>query len=147
MDASQRAMVAARIANLPLGANQYGEGVGISTGSAAALLNVSRDSVQNAKVAQRAGTPELVAAVEQGKVAVSTDAQIAQEPRRALRAPMAAPGEGRLVAWHSAAAGRRPLPGPIQSSSPLAPQPDSPVDILSVIAVMCGILPSPAGGL
>lgn len=72
-------MVAAKIANLPVGANQHeAEGVGISTGSAAGLLNVSRDSVQKARVVQREGAPELVEAVEQGKVAVSTAAEIAR---------------------------------------------------------------------
>ena len=64
---NQRAMVAARLANLKHGDNQYTMDAQIcastSQPDAAELLNVSRRSVQHAVAVQRAGTPELIAAV------------------------------------------------------------------------------------
>ena len=57
-------MVAAKIATLPLGANQYGEGASkeaASQSEAAALLNVSRPSVQRARNVLEHGAPELIA--------------------------------------------------------------------------------------
>ena len=63
----QRAMVAARMANLKQGDNQYKVDASIeastSQADAAELLNVSRSSVQRAVAVQRDGTPELIAAV------------------------------------------------------------------------------------
>jgi N6-adenosine-specific RNA methylase IME4 len=74
---SQRAMVAAKLATLKLGDNQHSEGPSIEGSSK--LLNVGHASVERAKVVQRAGVPELVAAVEQGKVSVSAAADIATQ--------------------------------------------------------------------
>lgn len=83
MDESQRAMVAAKIANLPKHANQHVAGSdevasieATSQGTAADLMNVSRSAVQRArKVADHAApenaVPELVEAVESGRVSVS----------------------------------------------------------------------------
>ena len=79
---SQRAMVAARLAKLRMGANQHGgEGVSIDTPSiskAAEQLKVGRASVARAKTVQDKGSPELVKAVEQGEVPVSRAAKIAK---------------------------------------------------------------------
>jgi len=74
---SQRAMVAAKLATLKLGGNQHSEGPSIEGSSK--LLNVGHASVERAKIVQRAGVPELVAAVEQGKVSVSAAADIATQ--------------------------------------------------------------------
>jgi N6-adenosine-specific RNA methylase IME4 len=76
---SQRAMVAARIATLQLGANQHTRGSkNLPTqGRAAELLNVSDRSVRSARTVQTTGTPELVQAVERGDVKVSVAADIA----------------------------------------------------------------------
>jgi len=75
---NQRAMVAARLANLKHGDNQYTMDAQIcastSQPDAAELLNVSRRSVQHAVAVQRAGTPELIAAVDAGQVSVSAAA-------------------------------------------------------------------------
>lgn len=78
---SQRAMIAAKLANL--GEGRPAETAQISAVSqpdAARLLNVSRGSVQNAAAVQRTGTPELQTAVEQGAVSVSAASELAREP-------------------------------------------------------------------
>lgn len=105
LNESQRAMVAAKIANMgkgnPTGANQHTGGnaqicafpetlfpveaspngvTAISQDEAAKLLNVGKRSVQSADAVQDHGTPELIAAVERGEVAVSTASVISQAP-------------------------------------------------------------------
>jgi protein gp37 len=79
---SQRGMVAARIANLKLGDNQHKTKdaqicAPVSQTAAATLLKVSRGTVQSARKVIEAGAPELVAAVEQGEMSVSTAAKTA----------------------------------------------------------------------
>jgi N6-adenosine-specific RNA methylase IME4 len=75
LDESQRAMVAAKLASLKLGANQHSEGLPI--GRASELLNVGERSVARAREVQEHGAPELVRAVEQGNVSVSAAADVA----------------------------------------------------------------------
>ena len=77
LNESQRAMVAARVANLKIGANQYA--VGTPIGAAAKLLNVSARSVTRAKEVLGAGVPELTKAVECGEVSVSAAAALSRE--------------------------------------------------------------------
>ena len=76
----QRAMVAARLANLKLGANQHSQGLPI--GRACQLLNVSERSVARAKEIIRCGTPKLVQAVESGEVSLLAGAQISRMPQQ-----------------------------------------------------------------
>ena len=80
---SQRAMIAARLANILHGGDRSKASIDalISQADAANLLNVSEPSVERATKVQREGSPDLVIAVEQGKVAVSTAAAIAELPR------------------------------------------------------------------
>src|ERR1700733_9441644 len=99
---SQRAMVATKLATLRLGDNQHsaspaqicapafdlGEAAppteqssDVSQTDAAELLNVSRRSVQTAAKVQEHGAPELQTAVESGRIAVSTAADIAELPQ------------------------------------------------------------------
>jgi ParB-like chromosome segregation protein Spo0J len=73
LDDSQRAMVAAKLADLPVGANQHSEGLPI--GRAAKLLNVGERSVGRAREVLRLGPPELVRAVESGNLPVSVAAK------------------------------------------------------------------------
>jgi ParB-like chromosome segregation protein Spo0J len=75
---SQRAMVAARVANLKIGANQHTAGTPI--GAAAKLLNVSARSVTRAKEILSIGVPELAKAVEGGEVSVAAAAEISHRP-------------------------------------------------------------------
>ncbi|MDP3794235.1 MAG: MT-A70 family methyltransferase [Candidatus Uhrbacteria bacterium] len=72
-------MVAAKIASMRQGERTDLASIDakLSQEEAAELLNVGRASVQRAKVVLTEGAPTLVDAVEQGKVAVSTAADIA----------------------------------------------------------------------
>jgi N6-adenosine-specific RNA methylase IME4 len=74
---SQRSMVAAKLAQLQLGANQHSEGLPI--GRASELLNVGERSVARAREVQEHGAPELIQAVEAGRVKVSVAADIATQ--------------------------------------------------------------------
>jgi hypothetical protein len=82
LDASQRGMMAAKLANMVVGRPSETATIGaISDGRAARLLNVSERSVERAKAVQRDGVPDLVNAVEQGEVSVSAAAQFAKQPK------------------------------------------------------------------
>jgi N6-adenosine-specific RNA methylase IME4/ParB-like chromosome segregation protein Spo0J len=83
LDESQRAMVAAKLATLKLGDNQHSEGPSIE--GASRLLNISHASVERAKAVQRAGTPELIHAVERGGVSVSAAADLSTLPAQDQR--------------------------------------------------------------
>jgi ParB-like chromosome segregation protein Spo0J len=76
LDASQRAMIAAKLATMRQGERtDLAQIQATSQPEAAALLNVSRSSVQAAKRVLDAGRPELVEAVERGTVKVSAAAK------------------------------------------------------------------------
>ena len=79
---SQRAMVAAKLANMPRGGDRKTESKDqlISRFDAAEMLSVSVPSVMRARAVQSTGAPELVAAVERGDVAVSAAAEVATLP-------------------------------------------------------------------
>jgi hypothetical protein len=87
LDASQRAMVAARLATLKLGDNQHvKEGAGIQAPSqkrAAAMFNISRDSIQKGRVVVERGSSDLQRAVDAGRVSVSAAASIALADKNA----------------------------------------------------------------
>jgi hypothetical protein len=65
---SQRALVAARLASLPVGANRYSEGVSID--AACKLLRVTPTAVNRAKKILRRGIPDVVKAVEDGSLTI-----------------------------------------------------------------------------
>lgn len=80
---SQRAMVAANIASLPVGANQH-RSIDLPSASqqqAAEMLNVSVPSVKRARAVIEDGAPELVEAVQSGAVSVSAAADVATLPK------------------------------------------------------------------
>jgi hypothetical protein len=70
----QRAIIAARLADLRVGANQHSEGVPL--GSASSLLNVGKRSVARAKTVLLHGDPRLIAAVETGELRISAAARL-----------------------------------------------------------------------
>jgi N6-adenosine-specific RNA methylase IME4 len=95
LDESQRAMVAARLATLKLGDNQHSEGLPIGRGSE--LLNVGGRTVARAREVQSYGAPELVKAVEAGKVSVTAAADVATLPTEQQR-EIVARGEHEILA-------------------------------------------------
>ena len=84
LDESQRAMVGARLATLVQGARTDLASIDAkSQPDAAARLNVSRSSVQRARLVLAQGIPALIAAVDQGTLAVSEAATSAKLPAEA----------------------------------------------------------------
>lgn len=85
LDASQRALVAARLATMRQGertdiAEPSANLRKVSQSEAAVILHVSERSVTSAAEVIEHGAPELVAAVEQGAIAVSAAASLASLP-------------------------------------------------------------------
>ena len=84
LNESQRAMVAAKLANMRQGARTDLQPSAnlpeVSQPEAAQMLSVGERSLRSAKKVLTSGTPELARAVEQGKVAVSLAAIAAQLP-------------------------------------------------------------------
>jgi protein gp37/ParB-like chromosome segregation protein Spo0J len=80
LDTSQRALVAARLANMKEGRpwpSKITAGISAVTQSQAAeFMGVSRDSVTFATIVERDGSPALIKAVETGAIAVSTAAKL-----------------------------------------------------------------------
>jgi hypothetical protein len=75
---AQRAMVAARVADLGVGANQLSEGVPI--GTAARLFNVSARSVARARTIIR-NAPELIQEVESGVMSINAALNCSTPPK------------------------------------------------------------------
>jgi ParB-like chromosome segregation protein Spo0J len=81
---SQRASVAAKLVNATHGGDRKSEHIKgsidtlISIDKAAEMLSVGSASVKRAMVVQQHGSPELIAAVERGEVAVSRAATVAK---------------------------------------------------------------------
>jgi hypothetical protein len=106
---SQRAMVAAKAADLKRGANQHSEGLPI--GRAAHLLNVGQRSVARAREVLRRGVPELAKAVEGGKLPVSSAVEISRMTVREQRETVASAldqtnGRGRINKSRKSATGK-----------------------------------------
>lgn len=103
---TQRAMIAARMANLQNGSNQHRSAEGVSKDTprslddAAKLLNVSRPSVCRAKKVLDQGATPLVEAVERGEVSVSLAAKLIDaEPNKKQQAKLAAQGKKAIREW------------------------------------------------
>jgi N6-adenosine-specific RNA methylase IME4 len=97
LDESQRALVAARIATLPLGANQHTASANLPTQAEAAdMLKVSERTVRTARRVVDEGAPELVSAVEGGRVSVSAAADVAELPKEEQR-QIVAKGEREIL--------------------------------------------------
>jgi ParB-like chromosome segregation protein Spo0J len=82
LSVEQRAIIAARIANLKEGRpSKTAAGAAISQTEAAERLSVSRGSVQRARKVLKDGTPELVESLEKKEVALATAETIAAKPK------------------------------------------------------------------
>lgn len=99
LNESQRAMIAARVANLSAHRPVKSADLQTSQPEAATKLNVSTRLVASAKSVQDKGSPELVAAVDAGKLAVSAAAQAAKLPEEQQRriAEKAQAGDANVV--------------------------------------------------
>ncbi|MGA7323865.1 MAG: hypothetical protein WBX25_05150 [Rhodomicrobium sp.] len=79
LDASQRSLIAGRIATLKRGRpGENPSADGISVAQAAKVMSVGTASVERAKAVLKSGNPGLIAAVESGAVSVTKGAKIAQ---------------------------------------------------------------------
>ncbi len=98
LDESQRAIVAAKLANLSDGQTKSGASIeaAVSQNDAAQMLNVSRSGVQRARAVIDDGAPELVEAVEHGRVSVSAAADVATLPKL-QQAEIVARGEKEIL--------------------------------------------------
>ena len=106
LDESQRAMVAAKIANITHGGYRHGKSQdanlrldSMTQSEAAKLMNVSERTVTSAKKVLKEGTSELIEAMERGKIAASAAAKIATKPADQQRETLAKceqEGNGRL---------------------------------------------------
>lgn len=86
MDESQRAMVAAKIANLSEGRPSETASIeAVSQSDASKLMNVSRSAVQRAAKVQQQAAPELVEAVQAGLVSVSAASGLIHAPAEEQR--------------------------------------------------------------
>lgn len=95
---TQRALVAAKIADLPHGvrADQSGKLAGVTQPAAAEMLNVSERSVRSARRVVDDGSLELVNAVETDRISVSVAADIA-ELSKAEQTEIVAKGEKEIL--------------------------------------------------
>ncbi|MBI4332910.1 MAG: hypothetical protein HY673_16705 [Chloroflexi bacterium] len=104
LNESQRAMIAARLANMPQGARtDLSQICEKSQEQAATLLNVSPRSVWQAKSVMENAVPEAVALVDQGKMTVHAAAKLAGK----------APGRFPTLQLHGIAGGRRAGKSPL----------------------------------
>lgn len=120
LNESQRAMIAARIANMSVGRPAVNASIeaftqadslleressttetaavpAVTQAQAAELLNVSRTGVQRAHKVQEQAVPELIEKVDAGRISVSTAAAIAEAPAEEQREVIAADNEREIV--------------------------------------------------
>ncbi len=94
LDAGQRAMVAARIANIKHGQNRYTfdespAGDSTKMASVAAKLDVGKRSVERARKVVASGDDVVIAAVDSGQLPVATAERIVQLPKEERAAAIA----------------------------------------------------------
>jgi hypothetical protein len=93
LNESQRGMIAAKLATLRHGVKKSDAPIGASDQSEAAdMLKVGRRTVQRARTVQLHGVPELIEAVESGRVKLTPAAELAQESPEEQRRTLAAGG-------------------------------------------------------
>jgi hypothetical protein len=79
LNANQRAMAAAKLANYKLGDNQHSQGLSIDRASK--MFNVGQASTNRCRKVLSDGVSELVSLVEQNKIAASVAAKVAGLPK------------------------------------------------------------------
>jgi len=124
---SQRAMIASKLATLLHGTNRFEEKVeaqncaSTTQREAAAALNVSRQSVQNAKAIEREAAPEVAAAVHAGTITLGSATNLVKaEPDKQKQAAIVARGKQavkEVVAAKKAEEQPKPSPpNPVESN-------------------------------
>ena len=108
LDASQRALVAARLANMEPFRPKLSAQICASQDEAAQLLNVSRRSVQVAAVVDKAGSAAVVHAVERGDVSVSDAAAIVDLPKSEQNEALKKVQEGKADTLREATGRKKP---------------------------------------
>lgn len=135
LDESQRAMVAAKVAAMKQGARTDLAPIGaMSDAGAARLLNVGERSVERAKAVRRNAVPEVVAAVEQGAVAVSAALEFSKQSKEEQRNKVRSAGNAAVAVKSyrrtgSASAGNKnpaKLPASPASSKKIPPRRSKP---------------------
>jgi N6-adenosine-specific RNA methylase IME4 len=99
LDASQRAMVAKRLETAKHGGDRKSDqsaNLHLDRSSAAEMLNVSPRSIATAATVMEQGAPELIAAVDAGRVSVSAAADVATLPKEE-QAEIVARGEKEIL--------------------------------------------------
>ncbi|MGB3814042.1 MAG: ParB/RepB/Spo0J family partition protein [Shinella sp.] len=103
LNASQRAMAASKLADWKMGANQHkGGSANLPTHQAAKIMKVSERSVSTAKSIAAKGEPEVVAAVEAGKMSLHEASKVVQLRPELQRAAATMPKTERREALHGA---------------------------------------------
>ncbi|MCO6050876.1 hypothetical protein NGM99_13915 [Mesorhizobium sp. RP14(2022)] len=124
---SQRSMVGAKLAKMPAQRPSEDNSANLRTSDAAAMLNVSERSIETARQVEKSGTPELVAAVEAGKVSVSAAAIVAAQPPEVQREVVAQPNVKKAVSdlrtqvMEAAKQGSKPAPSSNKNPRYVAP--------------------------
>jgi len=140
LDASQRAMVAALLANMPVGRSSSGSNSAdlrncndlFSQAKAAEMLNVGERTVSEAKKVIEHGTPKLIAAVNSGEVTVNAAAEVAELPE-AEQKKLVAEGPAAVKAKASELRHAKKKPETVSQPIP-APVATEPVDTPDVEA-------------
>lgn len=110
LNESQRAMVAARLANIRRG--EVGKGRekvdgSIELSTAATLLRVGEASVKRARVVRDQGAPAVIAAIDSGQVTVNDAAKVVDRPTEEQEALVADVKSGKQKTLQRAAVARR----------------------------------------
>ena len=92
LDKGQRSMIADKLATMRQGEKKADTGIPVSPPSqaeAAAMLNVSVDSVQKARTVRNNATPEVVAAVERGELSLNAAVETVKPKTTSSETPAA----------------------------------------------------------
>ena len=132
---SQRAMVAASLANMSRGdfhGNQHEVSAQmpipepkVSQAKAAELLNVGERTLREAKKVIESGVPELAEAVKKGEATVKAAAKVATLPKSEQRKAVK---EGKVKEKAAEQRKDAPKPSPAPAAEPVNQQPDQPDD-------------------
>jgi len=140
LNASQRALLAGRLANLEKGANQHPPigGPSPSAKSAAESFNVGERQVERARIVIRKATPKLAEAVTDGKVSVSSAAEVAKLPEPEQRRIVRAGPEAVKAAAKAIREEKQDDPSGLPDATPFDVALSSLKQVMGAIHALCG---------